>query len=269
MEEEWVLPDTTQFSKAKWSPFAGMNVKGCVKRVVLRGEVVYIDGAVIRIIFFTYGSFRIKFLLLFQIIAQPGFGQDIRDFADKTNFSIPHVEFSDHGDPRITRSAHAGQQHGSTEGQDDIHFHRHTSETRELYGQMFSELGIPKLRSLSLGRSPQSLRMPQHPEPVPRPTSPIHRGPEVSLLSPPSQLEGGKKTLAVRPTSPCSVPGPSVATAITSHQHHHQHGLFGQSILTVDMFSKEQLNAVFNLAQTFRLCVQKERSLDHILKVKL
>jgi len=206
-------------------------------------------------------------LLCFQIIAQPGFGQDVRDFADKSNFSIPHVEFSDHGDPRITRSAHAGPQQTSAEGQDDIHFHRHTSETRELYGQMFSELGIPKLRSLSLGRSPQSLRMPQHPEPAPRPTSPIHRGPEVSLLSPPSQLEGGKKTLAVRPTSPCSLPGPSVATAITSHQHHHQHGLFGQSILTVDMFSKEQLNAVFNLAQTFRLCVQKERSLDHILKV--
>jgi len=35
------------------------------------------------------------------------------------------------------------------------------------------------------------------------------------------------------------------------------------------MFSKEQLNAVFNLAQTFRLCVQKERSLDHILKGKI
>ena len=68
-------------------------------------------------------------LLCFQIIAQPGFGQDARDFADKSNVSIPHVEFSDHGDPRITRSANAGQQHASAEGQDDIHFHRHTSET--------------------------------------------------------------------------------------------------------------------------------------------
>jgi carbamoyl-phosphate synthase/aspartate carbamoyltransferase/dihydroorotase len=35
------------------------------------------------------------------------------------------------------------------------------------------------------------------------------------------------------------------------------------------MFSKEQLNAIFNLAQTFRLCVQKERSLDHILRGKI
>lgn len=46
LEEEWTLPDTTAFSKAKWSPFAGLKVKGCVKRVVLRGEVVCMDGAV-------------------------------------------------------------------------------------------------------------------------------------------------------------------------------------------------------------------------------
>ena len=46
MEEEWVLPDSTVFSKAKWSPFGGVKVKGAVKRVVLRGEVVYIDGSV-------------------------------------------------------------------------------------------------------------------------------------------------------------------------------------------------------------------------------
>ena len=46
MEEEWILPAATKFSKAKWSPFAGMKVKGSVKRVVLRGDVVYIDGTV-------------------------------------------------------------------------------------------------------------------------------------------------------------------------------------------------------------------------------
>lgn len=34
-----------------------MKVEGCVKRVVLRGETVYVDG---------------------KVLAQPGFGQDIR-----------------------------------------------------------------------------------------------------------------------------------------------------------------------------------------------
>lgn len=35
-----------QFTKAKWTPFEGMKVKGKVMRVVLRGEVAYIDGQV-------------------------------------------------------------------------------------------------------------------------------------------------------------------------------------------------------------------------------
>ena len=46
LEEEWILPNTTLYSKAKWSPFGGFKVKGSVKRVVLRGDVVYIDGTV-------------------------------------------------------------------------------------------------------------------------------------------------------------------------------------------------------------------------------
>jgi hypothetical protein len=45
------------------------------------------------------------------------------------------------------------------------------------------------------------------------------------------------------------------------------HGLMGQHILSVSMFSKDQLNDIFNLAQTLRISVQKERPLDHILKV--
>ena len=46
LDEEWTIPDETAFCRSKWTPFAGHAVKGCVKRVVLRGEVVYIDGQV-------------------------------------------------------------------------------------------------------------------------------------------------------------------------------------------------------------------------------
>lgn len=55
LEEEWILPNTQIFSKAKWSPFGGRKVKGVVKRVVLRGEVVYIDGSV-SVVFFARDS---------------------------------------------------------------------------------------------------------------------------------------------------------------------------------------------------------------------
>lgn len=180
------------------------------------------------------------------------------------------MEFSDLGDPRVTRAgAHSvSSTQPSATGEDDVHFHRHASETRELYGQMFSELGIPKIRSLSVGPTLPTLRV-SHPhqqisEPpcVARPVSPASRGFDSSILSPPQQHKG----LSARPVSPVAPQTPSSFSG-SSSTGLPNHGLHGQSILTVDMFSKEQLNAIFNLAQTFRLCVQKERSLDHILKV--
>lgn len=46
LEQEWTIPSHMQFTKSKWTPFKGMSVKGKVRRVVLRGEVAYIDGQV-------------------------------------------------------------------------------------------------------------------------------------------------------------------------------------------------------------------------------
>lgn len=46
MQEEWVLPDAMPYSKSRWTPFAGMKVRGAVHRVVVRGEVAYVDGQV-------------------------------------------------------------------------------------------------------------------------------------------------------------------------------------------------------------------------------
>ena len=46
LDEQWTIPDAMPFSKARWTPFAGMSVCGRVQRVVLRGEIAYIDGKV-------------------------------------------------------------------------------------------------------------------------------------------------------------------------------------------------------------------------------
>lgn len=46
LEHEWTVPSHMPFSKARWTPFEGQKVKGTVRRVVLRGEVAYIDGQV-------------------------------------------------------------------------------------------------------------------------------------------------------------------------------------------------------------------------------
>ena len=46
LDEDWVIPKAMKFTKSKWTPFEGMRVKGAVRRVILRGEVAYIDGQV-------------------------------------------------------------------------------------------------------------------------------------------------------------------------------------------------------------------------------
>ncbi|EDO29083.1 predicted protein, partial [Nematostella vectensis] len=44
---EWTIPKAMAYSRAQWTPFAGMKVFGSVRRVVLRGETACIDGQVL------------------------------------------------------------------------------------------------------------------------------------------------------------------------------------------------------------------------------
>lgn len=54
--ENWVIPTRMPYTKADWTPFSGMKVTGKVHRVMLRGEVCYIDG---------------------KIFAPPGYGKEV------------------------------------------------------------------------------------------------------------------------------------------------------------------------------------------------
>lgn len=73
MDYEWTIPDAMEFSKSKWTPFAGMKVCGAVHRVTLRGEIAYVEG---------------------QILVPPGFGQNVRDWppAKKHSFPVYDIE---------------------------------------------------------------------------------------------------------------------------------------------------------------------------------
>eukprot|EP01052_Picozoa_sp_SAG31_P014554 SAG31_NODE_908_length_11081_cov_76.367146_3_plen_2133_part_00 len=57
LDEKWTIPDTMKHSKSGWTPYAGSEVCGRVQRVVLRGEIVYLDG---------------------KVLASPGYGEDLR-----------------------------------------------------------------------------------------------------------------------------------------------------------------------------------------------
>jgi carbamoyl-phosphate synthase/aspartate carbamoyltransferase/dihydroorotase len=58
LESEYTLKGQKSFSKSKWTPFEGWQVKGRVERVVLRGQTIFENG---------------------QILIQPGYGRNVRE----------------------------------------------------------------------------------------------------------------------------------------------------------------------------------------------
>lgn len=74
MEHKWILPDKLPYTKCGWSPFAGMKVQGLVRRVVLRGKSVYVDG---------------------EILSNKGFGRDIREEYNVSNKDMSCMKASD------------------------------------------------------------------------------------------------------------------------------------------------------------------------------
>eukprot|EP00163_Fabomonas_tropica_P004427 TRINITY_DN1389_c0_g1_i4.p1 TRINITY_DN1389_c0_g1~~TRINITY_DN1389_c0_g1_i4.p1 ORF type:complete len:2183 (+),score=585.91 TRINITY_DN1389_c0_g1_i4:415-6963(+) len=56
LDAEWEIPASPRHSKAQWSPFTGTKVSGLVRKVRLRGQVVYSDG---------------------QVLAEPGYGTNL------------------------------------------------------------------------------------------------------------------------------------------------------------------------------------------------
>ena len=71
MDQEWVIPEAMTFSKAKWTPFAGTKVKGVVRRVILRGEVAYIDGEVRRHKYVNIYHFAAEDTILTLVLLKP------------------------------------------------------------------------------------------------------------------------------------------------------------------------------------------------------
>ncbi len=57
-DESWKIPSDGFFSRCNWTPFAGRQGRGRLKRVVLRGQEVYKDD---------------------QVLAQPGFGINLKN----------------------------------------------------------------------------------------------------------------------------------------------------------------------------------------------
>jgi hypothetical protein len=57
LDRAWTLPAKMPHGKCNWNPFEGLKVQGAVSRVVIRGELVYLDG---------------------QVLADPGNGKELK-----------------------------------------------------------------------------------------------------------------------------------------------------------------------------------------------
>ncbi|XP_012543292.1 CAD protein [Monomorium pharaonis] len=231
LDDEWTIPEAMSYSKSKWTPFTGMTIRGSVHRVVLRGEIAYIEG---------------------QILVNPGFGQDIRDIQYSTkapptlygstasnqlqsdavvhkplsldsllspNYERPSIHVDLHEDEQTESFTHLLQ---PASCKSSVHFAAYTDVDRE-----YSKT-LPSQRTIS-----------------PLPMSNVTR---YKSDSNPNLLM----------TAIASVP-----TVHTSNS------LIGHHVITVDIFNKEILKDIFSLAEAYRNSIRKERPLDHILKGKI
>lgn len=207
MDYEWTIPSAMEFTKSKWTPFAGLQVCGAVHRVTLRGEIAYVEG---------------------QILVPPGFGQNVREWPvpKKQTFPTYAVEKIE---KELSRPNSALDVHMSAELSrlSDIDLEQmETNKTDSISKPNVHFNEITGLRSVS----------PLPPQSVMR-----QRCDSTSNYNPPQ--------------------------VIVSHRQ--RSDLFGKSILTVDSFSKDTLNDIFNLAQFMKTSINKGRYLDDILRGKV
>lgn len=222
MDEEWVIPDAMPHSKSRWTPFAGKKIKGAVHRVVLRGEVAYVDG---------------------QILVHPGFGQNVKEW-DKRWLSpvttlLPESRPSSALDRPISPMPTLNERFD----------YDNDGHTNELFSKLLAtDSKVHFANDIHFDR--QNL------------VSPVPFG----SIAPRTRTESFSNVDKSK-SKPDGYLAPLMLQPETSH--HPVHGLVGKHILGVDMFNKEQLNYIFNLAQTFRVYVSKDRPLDHVLRGKI
>eukprot|EP00057_Strongylocentrotus_purpuratus_P012618 XP_011667092.1 PREDICTED: CAD protein [Strongylocentrotus purpuratus] len=214
LDHVWTIPEAMTHTKSKWTPFAGRKVKGAVRRVVLRGELAYVDG---------------------QVVVEPGFGKDLRTMLEGVPTPAPlsvQVALNPQvlGQPSSRPTSRPSSPHRlGKEG-----------ETRFL---------LPaRIHRLSESGDPNLMSPPTNP---PQPTRTFFSSPQQGLMSP----------FGYGDAPPPLTPVPSVATGGVS--------LMGKHILSAAQMTKEQLHQLFNVAHNMRMNVQKEKSMDYILKGKV
>ncbi|XP_070556717.1 multifunctional protein CAD-like isoform X2 [Ptychodera flava] len=270
LDEEWEIPQFMKYSKARWTPFTGRKVRGTIRRVILNGEVAYIDG---------------------QVLVPPGFGRDIR--------AMPR------GQPQPPLTVHVPSGSGTLSAPgsprkmlpvDRFALPPRVHRTSLPAGAGDQLIEYLQSNTYSAPSTPTLTVPPQSPfshsqhfdfknlaSPKPYSTS---RRTFFQTAQPRSHMPTNAKSgFLIRAEGPLT-PGdhatvPFRATGATPPSQHSQlqqpvllphypnHGLVGKHILTATRLTKDQLHHLFNVAHHMRMTVQKDRVLDYILKGKV
>lgn len=272
LDDEWTIPEAMPFSKSKWTPFAGMKVRGSVHRVVLRGEVAYVEG---------------------QVLVNPGFGQDVREIQSKMKVQTivnapvidvttsrpnsaldgllsPNYEKYNNYIERITDMSEEDQ-NGMK-----IYFRSRKHEPFFIKITILNNKILIIINNINnkitiLFIVPESyahlLQTVAH-------KSNVHFALDVDTREHSKLLTSQQRTISPLPISNAtkhksdSNPNLLLTSVPPITPVHICHNLVGHNILTVDIFNKDMLKDIFNLAEILRSAVRKERLLDHILRVR-
>ena len=199
LDEKWMIPLNPGwgFSKAKWTPFAGKKVVGKVKRVVLRGELAYVDG---------------------EILVPQGYGQDVKTWDMKETEMIAPDQGINRSRPELFAQSPAAR----IDNNDNALVKR-------------SEKRVPRSRNTSSNskQDDQGVALNQNQKAI---------------------QAASAQTLMI-----------SAGIPVMSYAHKLQN----KCILEAGMFTKDQLHAIFQWAEIFRMCIARDTPIDHILKGKI
>lgn len=210
LDAEWTIPEKPQHSKAHWTPFAGTRVKGAVHRVILRGEVAFVDG---------------------DVLVEPGYGKNIREWniTSKTDYKLI-VEKSE---SMISDIFDTSIESDTVRNGDLLT----DNQTNDVFTSLLSGSAH-------------------------KPSVHFTNGDHVTIRQP-SPL----------PRIRCDSTGTTTLKELVQHTTAQnttiKHGLHGKHILSATMFSKEQLNDIFNLAHIFKNRVAKDRNTVDVLRGKI
>lgn len=237
LDEEWVIPTQTAHSKAKWTPFAGMKIRGCVHRVVLRGEVAYIDG---------------------EVLAAPGYGQNVREWPQKkTPYHQSLEQINGAGGPIGASGGAVALGVGvSVENLVGDGGAKQDVITDAMANDTFARLLLDG-PGASGHATTHKLGVHFNESPLQRVVRPVSPMPLARVRCDSTSNTKLLRDLVLQTTAESS--------AVDAHLL----GLSGKHILSVDMFDKERLNDIFDLAQIFKGRVAKERPIDDILRGKI